>query len=173
MRKNIFIPLLLFIFAATLSAQIPEKYQGHWDWECLNAPDGFQNGTFKINADTIVIYYDYGDSYISDSINFESDTLMFSYEMGVRVDCYVFMDSSSVKSYGYWNGGEGPVTLTRKEDELHKAAIVFIQPTLAGFDQPNDYFLNRSLISVSRTSSLEGAGGAAGASASKITTYTV
>ena len=115
-KKNIFVPLLLFIFAATLSAQIPEKYQGNWDWECLNSPIGFQNGYFEINADSIYIYYDSGDSYISDSINIESDTLMFSWELGVIVDCYVFIDSSSVKSYAYWNGGEGPVTLTRKEE---------------------------------------------------------
>lgn len=115
-KRNIFVPFLLFIFAATLSAQIPEKYQGSWDWECLNAPIGYQNGSLEIKTDSIFVYYDSGDSYISDSINFESDTLMYSWEIGVRIDCYVFIESSSVKSYAYWDGGEGPVTLTRKED---------------------------------------------------------
>ena len=117
-RNNIFIPLLLFIFAATLSAQIPEKFQGRWDFDFPYDLDGYETGHFIITKDSVIVNYDSVKVELTaEWFDMKSDTLNFGYffrHFMTNLELWLVHQSDSAGYMFDNHGHEGPI-IRRKE----------------------------------------------------------
>lgn len=112
-RKKTLLQLLLIIFSATLFAQIPEKFQGTWDWETTSD----YRGWMKYTQDSIFLQFENQNVITVDTIWYESDTLIIEFyndtlglDIGVR---YTLTNDSTI--YGKDNYGFKTTQIKRRE----------------------------------------------------------
>ncbi len=71
---------ILFALFLSANAQIPEKFQGTWDWTATNAAEGWDHGVTVVTKDSVFVNYtEIGIVIPSEWVTMRSDTLRMMY----------------------------------------------------------------------------------------------
>jgi hypothetical protein len=122
--KRIVINLIIivtvsFMISLEMDAQINETFIGNWNFECLLAPAGFNEGLIEIQTDSVfTMSSDMKYRLSSNCLKMKNDTLIFHVEVnGEMVFCRLLAvgDNKLAGTAGSMED-ESPLILTKKED---------------------------------------------------------
>jgi hypothetical protein len=114
----IIIVAVSFVISLKMDAQINETFIGNWNFECLLAPAGFNEGLIKIQTDSVfTMSSDMKHRLSSDCVKMKNDTLIFHVDInGEMVLCRLLAigDNKLTGTAGSMED-ESPLILTKKE----------------------------------------------------------
>ena len=115
--KKLLLFALTILLCSSISAQIPDKFTGNWDYTGPDCPYGYDSGLIIIQKDTVfTTYTDDYTTYHSDLVKLESDMLIYNMYVGVDIEVNLYLlDESTLKGNAIWSGGECTVTLVRSK----------------------------------------------------------
>ena len=108
-----------FVISWKLDAQINETFIGNWNFECLLAPAGFNEGVIEIQTDSVfTMSPDMKHRLSSNCVKLKNDTLIFHVDInGEMVLCRLLAvgDNKLTGTAGSMED-ESPLILTKKEE---------------------------------------------------------
>jgi hypothetical protein len=122
-RFLLLLMLISYLGSQTLMAQKKKNFYASWNFEAPTAPHGLDIGVVTISKDGVTTKYP-GDpkEYLSSSMKFKGDTLIFVISPTVDVTCkLVLVNKTKLIGTGVWTGGKSVFNLSKIEKQKTKS----------------------------------------------------